>query len=502
MTIESAPLPQGSPSAASASASASTSAGVDGAPADGRLHGSLGIPHLLFTLLAYNGPLIGAVAYQPIVIGYGNGVGAPMAFILGGIVLWLFALGFVAMASGIEQPGGFYTFVAVGLGRRAGMGAAFIAIAGYYVISVSNFSFFGLSVNGLAERFGWWSGGPWWMYAVPLLLFCGVLGYFRIDVSAKVLSFLLMGELVVVAIYDAAVVLKGGAHGLSASFVQPDVAFSGSLGVALLFAAMMYGGFEATVVFRHEVKDPDRCIPRATYLFIGGIGLFYALTTWVTTQALGEDKAQAATAADPSGSVLGTMRQFAGIATVDVTSVLLNTSVIAASLALYNVLSRYIFRLAAEGVLPRSLGTAHPKHHSPHRASVATGVALLIGVVIAAVVGVDVNLFYAQLAGIFSYALFFLFVLTNVAVLVFLNRGAMAQKYGVWRRIVAPALALAGLSIVLYLGLTNITTMLPVTQTVGVLLIGGLYALFVVGWVFAHAIKVRKPEVYASIGAN
>ncbi|MEU6663873.1 APC family permease [Streptomyces sp. NPDC046821] len=468
---------------------------------EGRLRGSLGIPHLIFTLLAYNGPLIGAVAYQPIVVGYGNGVGAPTAFILGGVVLMLFALGFVAMSSGIEQPGGFYSFVAAGLGRRAGMGAAFVAIAGYYVISVSNFSFFGLSVNGLFARFGWHQE-PWWLYAVPLLLFCGVLGYFRIDVSAKVLSILLVAELVIVGFYDAMVVVKGGAHGLTANFLHPQYAFSGSLGVALLFAAMMYGGFEATVVFRHEVKDPDRSIPRATYMFIVGIGIFYAFTTWVTVEGLGEGKAKAAALADPSGSVLTTMNKYAGLFTVDATSVLLNTSVIAASLALYNVLSRYVFRLAADGVLPRSLGTAHPRHHSPHRASVATGATLMVGVVAAALVGVDANAFYAQLAGIFSYGLFFLFVLTNIAVLVFLNRPPMVQKFGVWRRLIAPVLSLAGLSVVLYLGLTNITVLLPVSQTVGTCLIGGLYVLFVAGFVFAHSIKKRRPEVYARLGTG
>ncbi|MFE5330528.1 APC family permease [Embleya sp. NPDC056575] len=469
--------------------------------ADGRLRGSLGVPHLLFTLLAYNGPLIGAVAYQPIVIGYGNGVGAPMAFILGGAVLMLFALGFVAMSSGVKQPGGFYSFVAAGLGRRAGMGAAFVAIAGYFVISVSNFSFFGLSVNGLSDRFGW-SQEPWWWYAIPLLLFCGVLGYFRIDVSAKVLAILLAAELVIVGVYDTMVVVKGGAHGLSANFLHPDVAFSGSLGVALLFAAMMYGGFEATVVFRHEVKDPDRSIPRATYLFIVGVGIFYALTTWVTVEGLGESGAKAAAAADPSGSVQDTMRRFAGLATVDATSVLLNTSVVAASLALYNVLSRYVFRLAAEGVLPKSLGTPHPVHHSPHRASIATGTALMVGVVVAALVGVDANQFYAQLAGIFSYALFFLFVLTNIAVLVYLNRPPMVQRFSVWRRLIAPVLALVGLSVVLYLGLTNITVLLPVGQAVGNALIAGLYALFVAGFLFAHVIKKRRPEVYAQLGGS
>lgn len=470
-------------------------------PAAGRLRGSLGIPHLLFTLLAYNGPLIGAVAYQPIVVGFGNGAGAPMAFILGGVVLMLFALGFVAMSRGIEQPGGFYSFVNAGLGRCAGMGAAFVAIAGYYVISVSNFSFFGLSVNGLFGRFGWHQA-PWWVYAVPLVLFCGVLGYFRIDVSAKVLSILLAAELVVVGVYDVLVVAKGGDHGLSANFLHPDVALSGSLGVALLFAAMMYGGFEATVVFRHEVKDPDRSIPRATYLFIIGIGIFYAFTTWATIEGLGEANAKAATAADPSGSVLGTMQRFAGLVTVDATSVLLNTSVIAASLALYNVLSRYVFRLAAEGVLPKSLGTAHPKHHSPHRASVATGAALMVGVVVAAVVGVDANQFYAQLAGIFSYALFFLFVLTNIAVLAYLNRPERSAQFSVWRRLIAPILALIGLSFVLYLGLTNITALLPVSQTVGDILIGALYLLFVIGILYARAIKKRRPEVYAQLGGN
>ncbi|MFP3458104.1 APC family permease, partial [Psychrobacter sp. SIMBA_152] len=53
-----------------------------------------------------------------------------------------------------------------------------------------------------------------------------------------------------------------------------------SLGLALLFAVGNFFGFEATVVYREEVRNPNTTIPRATYLAVVGIGLFYALAAW------------------------------------------------------------------------------------------------------------------------------------------------------------------------------------------------------------------------------
>ena len=46
----------------------------------------------------------------------------------------------------------------------------------------------------------------------------------------------------------------------------------------LCFAAFM--GFEATTIYSEEAKDPSRTVPRATYLSVLIIGVFYAISTW------------------------------------------------------------------------------------------------------------------------------------------------------------------------------------------------------------------------------
>ncbi|MGW5692376.1 hypothetical protein ACWEWX_15775 [Streptomyces asiaticus] len=48
-----------------------------------------------------------------------------------------------------------------------------------------------------------------------------MLGYFRIDLSAKVLSFFLVGELAIILVYDFAVAGKGGATGLGTTPFTP-----------------------------------------------------------------------------------------------------------------------------------------------------------------------------------------------------------------------------------------------------------------------------------------
>jgi amino acid transporter len=62
---------------------------------------------------------------------------------------------------------------------------------------------------------------------------------------------------------------------------------SGSLGTAIMFAIASFIGFEATAVFRDEARDPERTIPRATYLALILIGVFYTLSSWAVVSAWG-----------------------------------------------------------------------------------------------------------------------------------------------------------------------------------------------------------------------
>jgi amino acid transporter len=51
---------------------------------------------------------------------------------------------------------------------------------------------------------------PWYIWSAVFWAACGLLGYLKIDLSAKVITVLLLLELCVVAIFDLTIVAEGG----------------------------------------------------------------------------------------------------------------------------------------------------------------------------------------------------------------------------------------------------------------------------------------------------
>lgn len=222
------------------------------------------------------------------------------------------------------------------------------------------------------------------------------------------------------------------------------------------------------------------------------------MSTWVIIQALGPD-AVALTASDPTGAFFATVQRFVGTVGVDVVNVLLVTSVFAALLAPHNVMARYIYSLAVDGILPRSLGRAHRKHGSPARSSLATSAVSLIGLLVLILVGADATVLYAQLIGGFGYALILLLLITSVAIIVFLGRTRPAGV-GPWRRIGAPTIALAMFGVTLFLATANIDLLITAGPVAVTLLLGAFFGSVVVGAVTAAILRRRKPQVFARIG--
>jgi amino acid transporter len=124
-------------------------------------------------------------------------------------------------------------------------------------------------------------------------------------------------------------------------------------------------GFEATAIYGEEAKDRTSTVPRATYIAIGAISVFYVLTTWAMVSAYGVHAAQAAAQKNPAAFAFGAEYQYVGRFATDVMQVLVVTSLFAAFLAFHANTSRYHFALARDGVLPRQLALTHPKYGSP-----------------------------------------------------------------------------------------------------------------------------------------
>jgi len=463
------------------------------------LRGRMGTLGLLFAVLAYNAPVGIFVAFLPVVIGYGNGLGAPVSFLVAGAILGLFAVGFVAMGKHLPNPGAFYAYITAGMGRPAGLAASFLALSAYNLIQLGTYSFVGLALQAFVRDS---LSGPdiaWWVYTLVAMLMVGVVGYFNVEVSAKVLTVALAFELILVGLYNAVVVGRGGAEGLHFESFTPDAFLSGSLGLGLLFAMTMFGGFEATAIFREEVRDPERDVPRATYLAVALITVLYAVGTWVIIQALGAGSAVEMTATDPAGSVLASAQSFLGSFGRDAFTILVITSGLAAILSTHNIAARYGFSLAMDGILPKFFAGVHQHHGSPHRCSIGTSVLMVAALaVLIATVGESSTL-YASIIGFGGYVILVLLLVTAVSVLVYLNRHR-ATGFSPWQRTISPVAAIVGLSVTIYLATTNLALLIGGSQTLANVFLGLLAGLAGLGVALALLFRRTRPDVYRRIG--
>ena len=86
---------------------------------------AVGLGGVLFLTVTGSAPISAMLFNVPIMVGYGQGVGAPAAFMFATIVLVVFSVGYVAMARKKTTAGGFYSYISHGLGRELGIGTGY-----------------------------------------------------------------------------------------------------------------------------------------------------------------------------------------------------------------------------------------------------------------------------------------------------------------------------------------------------------------------------------------
>ncbi|RFU22475.1 APC family permease [Geodermatophilus marinus] len=461
-----------------------------------RLRGALGPAAIVFMVVAAAAPLTVVAGSVPIGIAAGNGPGYPAMYVVAAVVLMFFAVGFTAMTRHVPNAGAFYSYVGTGLGRAPGLGSALVALISYVTVQGAVYGYIGFLLGDLVA--GW--GGPalpWWLWTALALAVTGLLGYRHIELSSKVLAVLLVAEVGIVLVLDAAVIGRGGGEeGLSTAFLTPGEVLAGAPGIGLMFAIAGFIGFEATAIFRDEARDPDRTVPRATYAALAIIGVFYTVSAWAIVSAWGDSRIVEAAAADPGGIVVATAEQYVGTVAADVMTVLFVTSLFAAILAFHNVLARYVFSLGNTGVLPGVCGRSHTRHASPHVASLLTSAAGGLLMAVCALAGLDPVLeVFTWLAGIASVGIVLLMLLACLAVLVFFRRTGRDRRP--WQTLVAPALGLLGLAAILVLLVENLPLLMGGSTALGV----GAGVLLAVALAAGWPLAAARPQAARDLAA-
>lgn len=461
--------------------------------------GALGIAGVVFLVLAAAAPMAAVVAVVPVGIALGDGKGFVGIFVVVALVLLLFAVGYAAMSKHVTNAGAFYSYVARGLGREAGSSAGFVALVAYSAMAIALSAGVGFFAHAtFLSQFSidlpW---GAWWAIGVAIV---GLLAYREIGVTARVLGLALIAEIAILLVFDAAVLLNHGFQGFSLSVLAPSAVFSGAVGVALTYGFSTFVGFEATAIYSEETKNPTRTVARATYIALAVIGIFYALTTWAAVSSFGTDQAQRVAGKDPSVFVFAANQVEVGKFTTDVMQVLVVTSLFAGFLAFHQAASRYMFSLARDGLLPRSLARTHPRHHSPYIAS-----ALQLSVIVAVVgalglAGRDPYLeIAAPILGLGTLGIIVLQAWTSVSVVAFFRQ---RRDPRLWQTVLAPILASCGLIASAVLVVINFDALTGsasgVVQALPWLYLGAA----VVGFAVAAWMRNSRPGQYRSMGES
>ncbi|MFJ9181268.1 APC family permease [Streptomyces sp. NPDC102360] len=459
--------------------------------------GTLGTSDIAFFVISAAAPLTVMAGVAPIAISLG-GVGAPAGYLLAGITLAVFAVGFTAMSRHVTGGGAFYSYIAQGLGKPAGIGAALLAMVGYNGMEIGVYGLLGSATQDTVHAlFG--ADVPWLPVSLVGLVLIWYGGFRSIDFGAKLLGVLLVAETGILILLAGGVLLKGGAHGLSlASFAPGNVLVPGTAAV-LAFAFAAFTGFESTVIYRREARDPDRTVPRATYIAVAFLGLFYAFTVWIAIQSFGDAAVVRAAGDDPANLFFTAITTFVGGWAADLMHVFIVTSVIASLLAFHNAINRYALALADEGVLPRAVARIHPKHRSPYVAGLAQtvlGTVVVLGFWAAGADPYDQLLLWVNTPGMLG--LMALQLLAALAVPFFFRR--ITHQEGVVRTVVAPVAATLLLAVAIGLVATHVDLFTGASPLVNWILLAVAPAVFVLGLGLAWRLRRSRPATYERFG--
>ncbi|CAM5403015.1 APC family permease [Streptomyces purpurascens] len=467
----------------------------------------LGTGGLLLSVLAATAPLMVVAGVMPTTFAVMGIVGQPLLFVVLGVVLILFSVGYAEMSRHVHNAGAFYAYIARGLGGTAGAGAALVALVAYNALQIGIYGIFGFEVSGLLATYADVEIA-WWIPALVAALAVGLLGWLKIDVNARVLGVLLVIEVLLVVIFDIAALADPGKEGLSLHAFNPDTLTGAGVGTALCFCIAAFLGFEQAPVYAEETSRPHVLVPRVMFFAVGGVAVFFALSSWALTVATGPSAIVGTAQKQSAGLLFFLTESRLGGTFTDVLHVLFVTGMFAALLSFHNVVARYAFAMGREGLLPAAFGRTSGTSGAPGTGSLLQTVVAVVVVAAFAIADdkpagdptAPVLRLFTWLGNIGALGVILLMAAASLSVVVFfVRRGAAGAQ--AWRLVTS---VLSGLALLVIAGYTvkdfevlvgagpdsSLSWVLP--GVIGLALVGGL--------LLGLVLRARAPEKHARIG--
>jgi amino acid transporter len=440
-------------------------------------------------------------------------LGVPLSFLVLGIILILFSIGYGAMSRHVFNAGAFYAYVAQGVGRAWGVCAAFVAVFAYNSIQIGLYGLLGFVIDNFAQphfHLSW----PWWTWALIGWLLVGLVGILRIDLNARVISFFLVLEVVAVVTFDVGAFAHPAGGAIDLAGFDPRSLFTLGIGGVFAFGVAAFVGFESGAIYSEEARNVRRTVPAATYVTVVFTGVLYAVSalalsvrggTGSVPTEQGDVPAVVAAVRVPSSNVpfsyMATDFGALGPTVSTIANVLLITSIFAALTSFHNNVARYLFALGRERVLPSALARTNPANGAPVGGSLTQSVLGLVVIAVFAGLRLDpFTQFFTWLSYIAAVGVLSLMIASSLAAVGYFSRHRTSETY--WHRTAAPVLSVVGLSAIAWTTITNASSVLGSERgsALTYILPGSVGLVAVIGLVWGGVLRSVQPGTYEGVG--
>jgi amino acid transporter len=205
------------------------------------------------------------------------------------------------------------------------------------------------------------------------LIYCAVLFcllYFGVQISTRAQLILVAVSVTVVLAFFLYIIVKGGAGGNSNS-IKPFLPSSSEGGWSGIFYGVLYGiliftGFETAANLAEETAEPKRSIPRAIFLAIVVVGIYYVIVAYAQDIGFGLKSGDwVASIASGPLFVLGAKGAFGSVQFDRLLQLIVILDIIAVGLGTAVATSRGFFAMARDRRIPAVFAKVSEKHGTP-----------------------------------------------------------------------------------------------------------------------------------------
>src|SRR5215475_2958802 len=227
--------------------------------------GAVGLAGAVMQNVTHIAPAIAAFFFTQTLVG-SAGAQAPLAYLIGFIVVLPLGLCLMQLAKKFPSAGGYFTYVSASLGPRAGFLTGWMFVLYSPIVAGPLLAFLGFVVQGEVQTNYGWSWFQWWEVVVVGLPLLAWSGYAGMSISIRAIVVIGTAEFLIVLLLGISGLLSPGPGGFtvltfSPSFNPGDIATGAGFFVAVVLTVQGLTGWEAAVPLAEEFENPRRNVP-------------------------------------------------------------------------------------------------------------------------------------------------------------------------------------------------------------------------------------------------